>query len=151
MDGWVELMHVRDENLERYVLGRLSPSRFSTVRSHISKCRTCEDRLRKTVEGVGQAKERRREVRSRVDAPATRQKLDPGSPDRSDIRVLDVSKSGLRLGVPELIEPGTMVQIRLKNTVALGEVRYCCPVGDRFHVGVQFTNVSTTTDLGRPS
>ena len=140
-------MHVREENLERYVLGLLSRTRSSSVRSHLAKCSACGDRLKKAVAGIGRGrtepgKDRRREQRSHVDAPASRQPLDPATGRKSEIRVVDVSTSGLRLRVPELIEPGTVVQIRLRNTVATGEVRYCCPVGKQFDVGVQFKSVS---------
>jgi hypothetical protein len=63
--------------------------------------------------------------------------FNPASPVRTDIYVLEVSKGGMKLRVPEALEPGTVVQIRLKDAFALAEVRYCIKVGTELHVGVR--------------
>jgi hypothetical protein len=139
-------MHVRDENLARYVLGRLSPTRSSAIETHVQKCRRCSDRLKRAVEGITPVEERRRDVRSLTDVRAFKGAFPAGSSPASDIRVLDVSKGGLKLRSPERLEPGEIVQIHLKHTIALGEVRYCRRATDGFDVGVQFHNVFSTLD-----
>ncbi len=62
---------------------------------------------------------------------------------RWEVHVLDVSKNGLRLEVPERLEPGTVVQIRLVKSCSIitAEVRHCMSVGDGFQVGVEIQDV----------
>jgi hypothetical protein len=153
-------MHVRDENLTRYVLGRLSKRRASTIQSHVRSCRACESRLNRAVESIqakkqahsGQptseraANDKRRQARTATDIPVSTERLSSGPPEDSGIRVLDVSQGGLKLRVPKPIQPGELVQINLKHGLAMCEVRYCTPAGDAFHVGVQFMNVFSTLD-----
>ena len=144
-------MHLRDEDLELYVLGQLSPSQVSTIEAHLHGCESCGSKLSQTVKFVQElngaqqqgpaAGERRRSVRVPSDDPARLQVFSPLSPARSDVRVLDVSTHGLKLHVPEYLQPGTVVQIRLANSVVLGEVRYCLPASVGFHVGVSLEDV----------
>jgi hypothetical protein len=62
----------------------------------------------------------------------------------SDVRVLNISEHGLQLRVPEELQPGTLVQIHLRNAIALAEVRYCVPDGDEYQTGVEFQDVFWT-------
>ncbi len=86
-------------------------------------------------------RERRSCVRILTDDPASMKVLNPFSPSRWDVRVLDVSAQGLKLCVPEFLHPGTAIQIRLEHTIALAEVRYCLACGAEFYVGVQFQDI----------
>src|SRR5690348_224856 len=54
----------------------------------------------------------------------------------SEVHVLDVSKGGLKLRVPELLQPGTIIQVHLKAVIAMAEVRYCLATDDGFHAGL---------------
>ncbi len=70
--------------------------------------------------------------------------MHPVSPlilDRSTVQILNVSKRGLMLRAPEFLQVGIVIQIRLKNVFVLGEVRYCKPVDEMFHVGVQIQDL----------
>jgi hypothetical protein len=67
--------------------------------------------------------------------------LNPMSPGRLEIRVLETSAHGLRLRVPQFLSPGTAIQVRLKDSVTLAEVRYCRPTGAEFYVGVWIQDV----------
>ena len=58
---------------------------------------------------------------------------------------------GLKLQVPEFIHPGTAIQIRLKRTIALAEVRYCHPAGTEFHVGVRLQDVFPSRTPNKPT
>ena len=87
------------------------------------------------------ARERRSCVRTVADDPASLKVLNPFSPSRWEIRVLDKSIRGLKLRVPGFLHPGTAVQIRLEHTIALAEVRYCVVAGAHFHVGVHFQDI----------
>jgi hypothetical protein len=60
---------------------------------------------------------------------------------RLAIRVLDVSRNGLKLGSLTHFQRGTLVQVFMDSLVAMGEVRYCKQIGDEFHVGVRLDDV----------
>ena len=85
--------------------------------------------------------ERRREPRISTDDPASMQVLNPLLEGRFMIRVLDVSKNGLKLSCSTRLQRGTLVQVYIKNIVAMGEVRHCVQIGDEFHAGVQLDDV----------
>jgi hypothetical protein len=60
-------------------------------------------------------------------------------PDRSElsnVRVLDVSMEGFKLLVPQPLDPGSTVQIRMNTVIVLAEVRYCVRCGESYHAGV---------------
>lgn len=82
--------------------------------------------------------ERRNETRfSANDSVSIQQLVDT----QIKARIIDVSKNGLRICAPESIGLGTTVEIRIKATVAVGHVRYCIPVGEEFHLGIQLRDV----------
>lgn len=85
--------------------------------------------------------ERRRGPRIPTDDIAYLRILKPASPERLVVRVLDVSKGGFKLGLGKSLYPGCEVQIRLKDVVALGEVRYCVPAKVGFFAGIQIQAV----------
>jgi hypothetical protein len=56
--------------------------------------------------------------------------------------VLDVSRSGLRLGIQTRIGQLAQVEITLpRDVVVFGEVRYCRPAGTDFHAGVLIADI----------
>jgi Flp pilus assembly pilin Flp len=56
--------------------------------------------------------------------------------------VLDVSRSGLRLGIQTRIGQLAQVEITLpREVVIFGEVRYCRPAGTDFHAGVLIADI----------
>ena len=84
------------------------------------------------------AAERRRSIREQRNESGKLRVVSPISQSRSEeVRVLDRSKSGMKLSVNTFLAPGTQIQIHLKDIVALGEVRYCVPCEDRFHIGIR--------------
>lgn len=56
-------------------------------------------------------------------------------------QLLDSSEDGLKLLLPQPLEPGTVIQVRSQKQVVLAEVRYCLPHTDKFAVGVEVTAV----------
>ena len=62
-------------------------------------------------------------------------------PQTFSARVLDVSKSGLRLKLNTPLAPGTLVQIELKSLVATGTVRHCKKDGEEYSMGIQLDAV----------
>jgi hypothetical protein len=80
--------------------------------------------------------DRRREPRVPANDSASMNVVDSWSALRVDVRVLDVSKSGMKLSVPRFLNRGTVVQIHLKDSMALAEVRHCLSAGRGYHAGV---------------
>jgi Flp pilus assembly pilin Flp len=61
---------------------------------------------------------------------------------RQSALVLDVSRSGLRLGVQARIGQFAQVEITLpREVVIFGEVRYCRPAGTDFHAGILIADI----------
>jgi len=57
-------------------------------------------------------------------------------------RVLDVSRSGLRIALLSPLGSGTRVRITFRRpAVIFGEVRHCKWAGDAYHVGVKIEDV----------
>jgi len=57
-------------------------------------------------------------------------------------RVLDVSRSGLRVALLSPLDPGTQVRITFRRpAVIFAEVRHCKWAGDAFHVGLRIEDV----------
>ena len=83
------------------------------------------------------SEESRRYPRFETDGTAAMTVLQPLCAVESEVRVLNVSKGGLKLGVSERLDPGSLVQIRIKDSFAVAEVRYCVRANQGFHIGVQ--------------
>jgi signal transduction histidine kinase len=84
--------------------------------------------------------ERRRGTRIATNDPAQMKILHPFAPLPLEIVILDVSKFGLKVCASQSLNPGALVQISLKNTVVVGEVRYCVPAANRFHLGLEIVS-----------
>jgi hypothetical protein len=51
--------------------------------------------------------------------------------------MLDRSTEGLSVRIAHSLSAGTLVQVRLEDSVVLGEVRYCERAGDAFRIGIR--------------
>jgi hypothetical protein len=141
--------HVPQADLKLFALERLTESKSAVIRAHLAECGTCRCWFDETVEFARQlaalnpknrgtnSPERRGEPRFLADEVASMQMVNPLLLDKSEVQVVNVSKSGLMLRTAEFLQVGIVIQIRLKKRFVLGEVRYCVPVADFFHVGVQ--------------
>jgi len=90
-------------------------------------------------------RERRADPRHPTNRPATIKLLNPlQTLTDVSVRVLEISRLGLKLCVNQPLMPGTLVQIRFNGKLLLGEVRYCKAVGDDFHAGVRLQDVFDT-------
>jgi hypothetical protein len=97
------------------------------------------------VQELERHEDRRRDPRIATDDPASMTLVDTWTSARLPIRVLDVSKSGLRLSTPQPLSKGTLLQIHVHGKLAIAEVRYCRSVGSDFHIGVLFESVFSET------
>jgi hypothetical protein len=145
-------IHACDEDLELYLLDRLHTDHKLTLESHLRGCSACAIKLTSAKllvtqlaelgreQAVFDGKEKRTQPRRTTDTHGVLQRISPFFPDRVNVRILDVSGDGMRVGAPVSLEPGTTVKVRLKRTIAFGEVRYCRAVGSAYHAGVLLQN-----------
>jgi two-component system, sensor histidine kinase len=88
----------------------------------------------------GTPSERRRGTRFATNGLAQMRILHPFAPLPLEIEILDVSKFGLKVCAGQSFNPGTLVQISLKTTVVIAEVRYYVPAANRFHLGLEIVS-----------
>jgi len=152
-------MHVKDEDLQSYFWETLPLIEEVAITSHLGACATCQGKLADSAEfkrrlaalargGDKSPKERRRHARIATDMPTSVRIISPSSSGRTQARVLDTSRDGVRLRVFEFMQPGAMVHVRLVDTIVLGEVRYCRPVGSAFQAGVHIRDSFPASTVG---
>ena len=140
--------HVHEDEIELYLRGGLEPERASSAESHLLECESCRQLLseclgqRLALHAIKTAKsaaaQKRSEPRFDTAGEGTVQELHPLSLDRQKIKIVNMSKNGLGIVVSKAILPGTIVQLRIKDRVELGNVRYCSAIGDNgFQVGLR--------------
>jgi hypothetical protein len=146
-------MHVSHEDLELYLLARLPSHQLTVVESHLTDCGSCTSRLAEVAGlsfrilklsrrlGHYGGAEKRREHRIPADDPGRMQMFSPFSLAKFRVRITDVSRNGLKVRTPQFVDRGAIVQIRIKEAIVLGEVRYCIAAGAEFDAGIQIQDV----------
>ena len=154
-------VHIPQHDLQTY-LTRLLPAEVDSVTdSHLRECGPCVARLthwadfsatmrEKPTLLPGGSREERQHCRFETNGSGMLQILHPFSSEWWDIRITNVSKGGMRLNVPIRVPLGSLVKVKMQNSLFFGETRYCEPVSDDlFYVGVQlhvlFPAVSTSS------
>ncbi len=141
-------MHILAEDLELYARGGISEPKNSEVEAHLADCPFCRSKLADAAEfshelvhlhqGVA---EKRDAHRFPTDDPAVLQVLSPLSPDHWEVRIVNVSKSGMCVRTVRPIDRGAQVKVQRGTIIASGEVRYCIQVGETFHAGILLREV----------
>jgi anti-sigma factor RsiW len=147
-------MHVRVEDLELYLLGSLPEPQFAAISSHVADCPVCGAKLDETKAFIEQfaelsgrqvaepsLPERRRSQRVPANDPALIKLIHPSVSETLPVKILDVSRDGLKVEVPRLLEAGMTVEIILERSIAIAEVRYCIREGEVYHAGVSIQDV----------
>jgi hypothetical protein len=140
-------MHVRDADVLMYILESLSTREQAAIAVHLGNCDSCQSKLLDSVKFVGklaavkQPKQTSLQGQNRypqiaADMAASIRILNPVVSGRTQGRVLSTWRDGLKLRVPEFVQPGATIQVRVMDTFAFGEVRHCQPVGSAFHMGI---------------
>jgi c-di-GMP-binding flagellar brake protein YcgR len=85
--------------------------------------------------------DRRKNLRVPVDSAARLKCLNPMLTTGPSIpaQVLDISRSGMRVCAERKLQPGSVVQIIVKDMFYVGTVRHTRPSGDGFEIGVRLT------------
>jgi hypothetical protein len=141
-------VHLHEDDLELYAHGRLERELLPAIENHLLVCEICRKSLADGLtQGLAiqlmhgsqtQGKEKRVEPRFSTDDEATLQELHPLSTERHRVKVVNVSKNGVGVSSPKPMFPGTIVQLRINETVELGNVRYCSASGDgAFQIGLR--------------
>jgi len=143
-----DAIHAHDDELELYICGRLEPELISAIEPHLWECQACRAKLSRCVglqlmlHPIGETKARedykRSEPRFSSGDDAVLQELNPLSLDRHRVKIVDISKNGVGILAPKSLRPGTIVQIRIKSSIELGEVRHCSAAGHQgYRIGLR--------------
>jgi hypothetical protein len=141
-------VHVHQDDIELYLCGHLEPERISITESHLLGCDSCRQLLSKSLglrlalraikTANSEAAQKRSEPRFDTAGEGTIQELHPLSLDRQKIKIVNISKNGVGILAQKAIFPGTIVQLRIKDSVELGNVRYCSVrEGEGFRIGLR--------------
>ena len=144
----LDTVHVYEADLDLYCRAGLEPGHSYTVESHLRDCQGCRKQLSMRIKhqlifSPGEwmklnQQHKRSERRFTTGGDAIFQELDPLSFDRQKVRIVDVSKNGLGILAPKMALPGSIAQIRMNDTVELGEVRHCSMFGgSSYRIGLR--------------
>jgi hypothetical protein len=78
-----------------------------------------------------------RDWRVPANGPASIRILSPLSLESCKVQIVDASSSGMSMRMSEYLQRGVLVQIRLKASFVLAEVRHCQAEGEGFHVRME--------------
>ena len=145
--------HIDDHDLTLYIGEGLDSHRSSSVQDHVRGCLTCEEKLvagflarlaeLSKMQGRNNSNDRRIDGRFLSGEHGYLQTLCPLSFERPAVQVVDVSKGGFGLLMNSLLTEGTIVQVCIGTTTALGEVRSCrATYNNQFRVGIRVQNAS---------
>ncbi len=151
----LQVPHVLQQDLEAYLTRLFPTEEDSVIEEHLSKCKRCVDKLTHwdgfssspmhERPGPDSHEEKRRAHRFATNSSAVLQVLNPFSVEHLDIYIADVCKDGMRVKVPIAVQRGSLVKVRIKKCLFLGEAGYCELSSDSFfHVGIKLH------ELGRP-
>jgi len=140
--------HVEERALELYLKDQLNYDEVSAIDAHLAGCQDCASKLAEqdaclwylaelTADGSAGNGEKRRQPRLATDDPASLQILSPFSAGTWDVRIVDVSEGGLRAHTPKSLAPGSLIKVKMRYSVACGDVRYCIPADSGFYAGVR--------------
>ena len=144
-------VHLQDDDLRFYLLGRLPRDRVAAIDSHLEDCKECGGRLVEAVRFVSQltesdtpaplaSRERRGATRFLTQDTIGVQALNPFSSESVQASLENVSRGGMRLRTATMLGTGTLIKLHLRSAIMFGEVRYCEGSGNNFFIGIQFSD-----------
>src|SRR3954463_1255971 len=94
-------------------------------------------------QALGWTGDRRREPRDAVKVRARLKSLDPvtSTGPSTVVQVIEISRRGLKVFVPRLILPNSIVLVTMFHEVIAGKVRHCTPFASGFHLGIERTKL----------
>ena len=131
-----------------FVQGKLPPDELFQIHEHLLECEACAIELADFhFMATGQPLERRRHPRPECDIAAHIYVLSPADMG-TEGRVVDTSEAGLKIRLPKALLLGSLVQIRTRHEIYMGEVRHCQNTVAGFEVGVRLI---VTTRISPPT
>jgi hypothetical protein len=145
---------MRDWNtvVEQFVLGRLTETGGAAIGVDVTECGRDSVGIAKLIGHIAEfndvrwpyeCTEQRRHARIDTDERATMRLISPMVLEFSEIRIVNVSLGGLMLRTERRLTPGTIIQIRVKGTFILAEVRHASLKDDGYYVGVRVQDLLT--------
>ena len=140
--------HAHEDDLKKYIHGRLDSVHHFVVGHHLLACRKCREYLSICIDlehlpnPMGNARSnqvsRRSEPRFNIGDKLIYQELSPFSVDLQKVSIMDISKNGVGVLASHPLLSGTIVQIKLMNIVEIGQVRHCSAFGDKgYRIGLR--------------
>jgi hypothetical protein len=143
--------HVHEDELHSYTLSGLSDAPANALEGHVSHRPQCKGNLGGTTQFTSdllnldratRGSDKRSQRRFQTSNTGFLRSLSPLLLDRWSVQIIDVSKDGLGLLLPIELSPGTLVQVQIDNTLALGEVRHSKRIGEHeFRTGLRLNAV----------
>lgn len=142
------MTHLEPEALALYLKGQLERDSLPDLESHLATCEPCVQALREqdrylwclaeiSTNEFSPEGEKRRYPRLTTDEPAVIQLLAPFVPDHWDVRIVDVSKGGVRILTPRPLIAESLIRVQMKFSIACGDVRHCSPAANGYHAGIR--------------
>src|SRR5258708_35342878 len=92
-------------------------------------------------EGLGVPTEKHREGRTQTNSRASMRLINPACSENIQIQILDFSRNGLKIECARYIAPGTTVQLRIKTSHIVADLRYCIATESGFWCGIQIQDL----------
>jgi len=129
----------------------LSAAQVDVLERHLPGCPECKDKLAATGRFVAQIialtrdpshSDKRADPRFHTADAGFLRCLAPLLPERWPIQIVDVSRNGLGLVAPIRLSLGALVQVNIRDTFALGDVRYSKQLTEhQFRTGVRIQDL----------
>jgi len=128
-------MHISQQQLHLWVQDKLPPDERRQIEDHLIECQACAIILADFLKS-GESFERRSHARSACNIAARIYVLSPAEM-RIEGRVVETSQAGLRVRLPKALLLGSLVQIRTRDAIYMGEVRHCQNTNAGFEAGLR--------------
>jgi hypothetical protein len=153
-------MHPETEEFGLYLKGQLAREPLLALESHLAACESCvramveQDRYLWCLAEVSGSEltfdgEKRRYPRVATDEAASVQVLAPFQIETWDVRIVDVSKGGVRILTPRPLQPESLIRVKMRFSVSCGDVRHCSAAPGGFHAGVRLHDYFLASSAGR--
>ncbi len=153
-------MHLGSDELGLYLKGQLSREQIPVVETHLADCETCVGSMVEqdkylwclaelSGDELDVGGDKRLYPRVATDEAAAIQVLATFSNESWDVRVVDVSKGGLGIYTERPLAVDSLIRVKMKFSVACGDVRHCQSSGGGFHAGIRLHDYFLANGVGR--
>ena len=138
-------MRAWDAVVEQFIVGRLGDGGIASISGEPAQVGRDSQDIVKLLDQIAEVDhagnpsetERRRYPRINTDERASMRLIAPMMLERIQVRIVNVSMGGLLIRMEHSLTPQTIIQLRVRNTFVLGEVRHAIRKDDGWYVGVK--------------